>query len=121
MTAITCPRCRAQVPAEEARAYAGEFLCEDCYMEVLSPTRTCDPWAVHTARSLKDDQGRHQLTAGQQRLYDLVKEKQEVSFPEAARTLGLKEEEVRREFAVLRHMELLRGCKRGPHVLMTLF
>jgi transcription initiation factor IIE alpha subunit len=121
MNDLKCPRCGAALTEADARQYAGELLCEDCYMEALSPTRACDPWAVHTARSLKDRQGEHQLTPLQQRLYELVTEKGEVSFPEAAQALGLKEAEVRREFAVLRHMELLRGCKRGDLVLMTLF
>ncbi len=121
MTTAVCSKCGAGVAPEERREYAGRILCEDCYMDALSPTRTCDPWAVHTARSLKDSQGRHQLTPGQQQLYDLVQEKGELPFPEAARRLGLSEDEVRREFAALRHMELLRACKREHLVLMTLF
>jgi hypothetical protein len=107
--------------AADARDYAGQLICEDCYMEALSPLRTCDPWAVHLARSLKDSQGRHQLTPLQQRLYDLVKEKGEVAIPDAARTLGLKEDELRREFAPLRHMELLKATKREHLILITLF
>ena len=54
-------------------------------------------------------------------LYGLVKERQEVSFPEAAGILGLTEDEVRREFAVLRHLELLRACRRDDLILLTLF
>lgn len=35
--------------------------------------------------------------------------------------LNLTEEEFKREFAVLRHMEVLRGLKKGPIVAYTLF
>ena len=28
-------------------------LCDDCYMDALSPTKTCDPWAVYTAKSIQ--------------------------------------------------------------------
>jgi DeoR/GlpR family transcriptional regulator of sugar metabolism len=65
--------------------------------------------------------GGHHLTPRQQQLYDLVKEKREVSIPEACRALDLKEGELRREFATLRHMELLRGCKKDELILITLF
>ncbi len=121
MNQLICARCGTAVEPEEAREHAGAQLCEDCYLETVSLIQTCDPWAVHTARSFKDQQGGPQLTPLQQRLYDLVKGRQEVSFPEAAHILGLTEDEVRREFAVLRHLELLRGCKRGDLVLITMF
>ena len=117
----TCARCGAAFPASEAREYLGEGLCEDCYMEALSPTRTCDPWAVHTAKSLKDLPGGHDLTPLQQKLYDLVQERGEVPIPEAAALLGLTEDELRREFAPLRHMEKLRACKKDDLILITLF
>ncbi len=116
-----CAKCGAACEAAEAREYAGRLLCEDCYMEVLSPLRTCDPWAVHTARSLKDLPGGHTLTPLQQRLYDLVKAKREVPIPELAASLNLTEEELRREFAPLRHMEMLRACKKGERIFLTLF
>jgi predicted ArsR family transcriptional regulator len=75
---------------------------------------------VHLAKS---DKGRSgvQLTPVQQQLYDLVKKRGKVSFPEAAGLLGLTEEELRREFATLRHLELLRGHKQRQQVLITLF
>jgi hypothetical protein len=117
----TCDKCAAPLEAGEAQGFFGQELCEDCYLEAMSPTRTCDPWAVHTARSLKDSQGAHQLTSRQQQLYDLVKERGEVSLEDAARSLNLKEEEVRREFATLRHMELLRACKKDNLILLTRF
>jgi hypothetical protein len=118
---MLCAQCGASLAGAEARDFGGQVLCEDCYIEVLSPVRTCDPWAVHLARSLKDSQGGHQLTPRQQRLYELVKRKQDVSFPQAAHLLDLKEEEVRQTFAVLRHMELLKATKKDDLIVMTLF
>jgi hypothetical protein len=121
MSDQTCDKCGAALNPDEAREYAGRKLCEDCYMDALSPTQTCDPWAVHTAKSLKDLPGGHALTPMQQKLYDLVKERGEVPVPEAAALLGLTEDELRREFAPLRHMEMLRGCKKDNLILLTLF
>ncbi len=121
MTTVTCAKCGAVTEAAETREYAGRALCEDCFLDALSPIQICDPWAVHTARSLKDLPGGHTLTPRQQKLYDLVKQKGKVSIPEAGAHLGVNEDELRREFAPLRHMELLRACKQDDQILLTLF
>ena len=118
---ITCTKCGSEVEAPEAREYLGKVLCEDCYLDALSPTQVCDPWAVHTAKSLKDLPGGHDLTPMQQQLYDLVRERGEVPIPEAAAHLGLTEDGLRREFAPLRHMEKLRACKKDDIIHLTLF
>ncbi len=90
-------------------------------MDALSPSVVCDPWAVHTAKSLKDLPGGHDLTPLQQQLFDLVQARGEVPMAEAATLLGLTEEGLRREFAPLRHMEKLRACKKDNLILLTLF
>ncbi len=112
--ADVCTKCGASLQDEEPRGYFGEVLCEDCYLEAVSPIRTCDPWAVHTARSLN-------LTPRQQQLFDLVKEKGEVPKQEAARVLGISEDELQREFAVLRHLEMLRACKKDEGIFLIPF
>jgi hypothetical protein len=121
MSDMTCAKCGAAVDTPEAQEYRNEVLCEDCYMDALSPVKVCDPWAVHTAKSLKDLPGGHALTPIQQKLYDLVKERGEVPIAEAAAHLGLTEENLRREFAPLRHMEKLRACKKDDIIHLTLF
>ena len=117
----SCTKCGASLQGEESREHLGEVLCEDCYLEALSPLRTCDPWAVHTARSLKDLPGGLTLTPRQQQLYDLVKGQGEVPKQEAARILGISEDELQREFAVLRHLEMLRACKKDEGIFLIPF
>jgi len=121
MSGKTCARCGAAYDPAEAREHMGQMFCEDCYLDALSPIKVCDPWAVHTAKSLKDLPGGHDLTPLQQKLYDLVKEKGEVPIPEAAAHLGLSEDDLRREFAPLRHMEKLRACKKDNLIHLILF
>ncbi|MGQ9688395.1 MAG: hypothetical protein ACUVXF_06360 [Desulfobaccales bacterium] len=117
---MNCDRCGCQLEAADRRHHAGQELCEDCYLEALHRPQACDPWAVHIA---KGDKGRTglQLTPVQQKLYDLVKDRGKVLISEAAASLGLSEDELRREFATLRHLELLRGQKEGLQVFITLF
>ncbi len=117
----TCTKCGASLEGEEPREHLGEVLCEDCYLDALSPVKTCDPWAVHTARSLKDLPGGLTLTPRQQQLYDLVKEQGEVPKQEAARILGVSEDDLQREFAVLRHLEMLRACKKDEGIFLIPF
>ncbi len=119
--ADVCTKCGASLEGEEPQEHLGQIFCEDCYLEVLSPIRTCDPWAVHTAKSLKDLPGGLTLTPRQQQLHDLVKGKGEVPKQEAARVLGISEDELQREFAVLRHLELLRACKKDEGIFLIPF
>jgi hypothetical protein len=119
--ANSCTKCGASLQDEEPREHLGEVLCEDCYLDALSPVKTCDPWAVHTARSLKDLPGGLTLTPRQQQLHDLVKEQGEVPKQEAARILGVSEDELQREFAVLRHLEMLRACKKDEGIFLIPF
>ncbi len=116
-----CTKCGASLEGEEPRGHFGEVLCEDCYLEAVSPVRTCDPWAVHTAKSLKDLPGGLTLTPRQEQLLDLVKARKEVPKEEAARLLGVSEDDLQREFAVLRHLEMLRACKKDEGIFLIPF
>lgn len=117
---MECNRCGKTLEIGEGKIHLGQELCEDCYLEAVNHPQACDPWAVHLAKS---DKGRSgvQLTPGQQKLYDLVKERGMITFSEAADLLGETEVELRRDFATLRHLELLRGHKQHQQVFIALF
>ncbi len=115
-----CAKCRQDCEAAELRDQAGELLCEDCYIESVQISKTCDPWAVHSAKSTVARQGLS-LTPAQERLLALVKAEKEISPPEAARRLGVTEKQLMEDFTVLRHLELLRGAKKGEGRVITLF
>ena len=46
---MKCDECAAEIAPGDARGHAGRTLCEDCYLDVLSAPRACDPWAVYSA------------------------------------------------------------------------
>jgi hypothetical protein len=50
-----------------------------------------------------------------------VKEKGEATAEEVMKNLNLTEQEFKREFAVLRHMEVLRGTKKEANIVYRLF
>lgn len=37
-------------PSGKEESIHGRTVCEECLMDILSPARTCDPWAVRSAR-----------------------------------------------------------------------
>jgi DNA-directed RNA polymerase subunit RPC12/RpoP len=44
-----CAKCNKEVEKQQGYEYQGKLSCEDCYMDILSPPKACDPWAVHSA------------------------------------------------------------------------
>jgi predicted HTH transcriptional regulator len=91
-------------------------------MDILSPPKACDPWAVHSAQTfLKGKDKLSMLTPLQQRIVNTLQKKGEATLEELMENLNLKEEELRREFAVLRHMEILRATKKDGKILYVLF
>lgn len=114
-----CTRCRVESDEAELRDVLEHLLCEDCYIDSIELSKTCDPWAVHSDKNLVASQGLR-LTSDQERILELVKTEKEISFPEAARKLGMTDKQLQEDFTVLRHMELLRAAKRGDGKIITL-
>jgi DeoR/GlpR family transcriptional regulator of sugar metabolism len=54
-------------------------------------------------------------------LVNYLKQKGEATLDELIENLNLTEEELRREFAVLRHMEILKATKKGDRIYYLLF
>ena len=114
-----CEKCGASVEASETYEFAGESLCEDCYLEQRIKPVTCDPWAVYGARNTKGQAA--QLTDVQSRILNLIKTEGPLEAPRICRDLGISEAQFQNNFATLRHMELARGSKDGDKVLYTPF
>lgn len=106
---MKCQRCGADTPPDEIMEYASQSLCEDCYMDALSPARSCDPWSTYSASRLVDQT----LTPLQEKIMALITEKDRISPEELMAAAGLDEGQLKREIASLRHMELIRGEPAG--------
>ena len=49
---MRCEKCdKEMLEAGEEFRYAGSVMCEDCYMDAISPPKACDPWAAYIAKS----------------------------------------------------------------------
>jgi hypothetical protein len=107
---MICDRCGEPIQAGEEMAHYGQTLCEDCYIQALSPARACDPWAVRAAQSLSQlDESYAQLSATQARILRVLEETDGAEAEVIAGRLGMKLSELGRELATLRHMEKVRG------------
>jgi len=117
-----CSKCWETLEKNECYEHQGKVFCEDCYMDILSPMKACDPWAVHSAQSfLKGKDKLSTLTPLQLNIVNYLKGKGEATIEEMMENFNLAEEVLRREFAVLRHMEILKATKKGDKIFYLLF
>jgi predicted transcriptional regulator len=91
-------------------------------MDILSPPKACDPWAVHSAKTfLRGKDKLSTLTPLQTKIVDSIRGKGEATIEEMVENLNLAEEVLRKEFAILRHMEILKATKKGDKIFYLLF
>jgi len=120
---VTCDRCHSQISKDQSYEWYGKRLCEDCYIDVLQPPKPCDPAAVASAKATRAQlglRGAEGLTPLQKQIYELIKEKGKITRDELARHFDLPQWELEKQFAVLRHCELVRGFKEGQTTYLTL-
>ncbi len=94
-------------------------MCEDCYLDLVAVPKTCDPWAVHSAKHTPGHE--RTLLPAQERILELLRSEGPLTLETLCSRLSLSPDEFRSHFATLRHMELARATKVGDEVRYTLF
>jgi late competence protein required for DNA uptake (superfamily II DNA/RNA helicase) len=121
---VKCQRCQRDIPEDETYSYLGETLCDDCYMDAMSPAKACDPWAVYSATRTRESaglKGEEGLTDAQREIYEFIKSRSKVTATEVIAALGISQQELEKVVATLRHCELVRGQKEGDKVYLVPF
>ncbi len=121
---MKCEACQSEIAAGDERDHLGRMLCEDCYMEALSPIKTCDPWAAHSAKTFEQHMGADaSLSAVQSEILSILKETGGLEAHDLLLRLkhDISAEELQREFATLRHLEKARAEKRGDRVFLRVW
>ncbi|MCB2190253.1 MAG: MarR family winged helix-turn-helix transcriptional regulator [Deltaproteobacteria bacterium] len=103
---MICDKCNAAMEPDDMREYGGLKLCEDCYIDAISPAKTCDPWATYTASRLESQD----LNPSQDTILKLITKQGHATLEELMKATSLDEASLMREIAALRHMELVRGA-----------
>lgn len=116
---MKCNRCGTELSRESVYEFAGQTLCEDCYIDRMATPKTCDPWAVYTAKRTQNN--KISLTPIQQKIYDFIAQQGASDLETICSKLSITEDEFRNAFATLRHMELCKASKQGDRVVYTLF
>jgi len=116
---MKCDRCKETIEQGEERELHGQTLCEDCYMDALSPARTCDPWAVHSAKTLSQSRGGNlEINETQAKIIQILKETGGIEPRVISERLQLGPSDLEREIAALRHMEKVRGeLREGKRII----
>jgi len=113
---MKCDRCGSLIQKGEEMKYHEQILCEDCYMDVLSPARACDPWAVYTAKSLSGKEA--MFNEIQARILKILEDTGGTEPDVLTELLHIKSSDLEREIAALRHMEKVRArMKDGKKVI----
>ena len=119
---MKCDRCGIKILAGEEMDHQGKILCEDCYMQVLSPATACDSWAVRSAQTLSQmDKSYSVLSETQAEILQILKETGGAKPDVVAQRLQMKLPALERELATLRHMEKVRGKMRAGQKIVCLW
>jgi hypothetical protein len=121
---MKCQNCGADFEENQVTVYNGKTLCEDCCSDMMSPTKVCDATAVSSSLNVRKELGQsgtEGLTDIQKQIYNAVMERGQVDRDELIGTLGISLDEFQKQFANLRHCELLGAFKEGNKVYLTKF
>ncbi|MBF0529023.1 MAG: hypothetical protein HQK55_07095 [Deltaproteobacteria bacterium] len=102
----------------------GQTLCEECYMDILTPVRSCAPKSVDSVRSfVKHADATGELTPLKQEILRILKETGAIEPLSLLHRLGgtLTMSELESNFSTLRNMGKARDEKRSGRVVWRLW
>ena len=115
---VKCQICGCEISRENSYAIGDRVVCDDCYMEETHPVQTCDPKAVHSAKVLGQTESLNDL---QKAIYKFVKDKGKVALQEVCDEFNLSPVRAQNQFAILRHLELVKGKKEDDKTYIVPF
>jgi len=119
---MKCEKCGDIVGEQDSKEFHGQIICEDCYIDALSPAKACDPWAVYSAKSFSQKEGsKTDITETQSKILQILKETGGAEPKTISERLQISPSDLEREIATLRHMEKLRAEIRDGKKLFCLW
>lgn len=121
---MICNKCNSEIPEGEQIKHRGQIICEDCYVEMIDPPRSCDVSAVHSAkmsRKMAGQEGTEGLTEIQKNVYNFIKAEGPVTGEQIMSQFSLSKLQFDKTFAVLRHCELAHGFRENGRILFKIW
>jgi hypothetical protein len=121
---MKCQKCQRDITEDDCYLYLGETLCEDCYIDIRSPAKACDPWAVYAATRTRETAGltgAEGLNPLQQAIYRFIKDKGKATPDEVTTKFNITPKDLQTHIATLRHCELVKGHKDGSIIYLVPF
>ena len=119
---MQCEKCKIDIAEGEERKLHSQILCEDCCMDLLSPAKACEPWAVYSAKSFAKNQGHEsELNLVQQEILAVLRKEGPMVPERLSARLQISMTVLERELATLRHMEKIRAELRDGKRLIRLW
>jgi hypothetical protein len=121
---VKCERFIFVLYIDNSYQHLGKTLCEDCYIDVQSPAKACDPWAVYSATRSRETvglRGTAGLTETQQAIYEFIRSKGKATREQLVDNFDLTEPDLQRQLATLRHCEPVKGRKEGNSIYLVPF
>lgn len=121
---MKCQKCQRDVREEDSFTHLGEIICEDCYMDAMSPAKSCDPWAVYSATRTRETaglSGTEGLNTLQQAIFNFIKDRGKATPEEVITRFNITPKDLQNQMATLRHCELVKGSKEGQTVYLVPF
>ena len=107
---MRCAKCKENIEKGDEHELHGQTLCEDCYIDGLSPAKACDPWAVYSAKSFSTaGESGIQFTETQSKILQILKDTGGIEPDKLIQRLQLKPSDLESAFSTLRHMEKARA------------
>lgn len=119
---MKCEKCGNIVEEKDGTKFHGQMICEDCYIDALSPAKACDPWAVYNAKSFSQkESSKTEITEIQSKILQILKETGGAEPKTISERLQISPSDLEREIATLRHMEKLRAKIRNGRKIICLW
>jgi len=96
-------------------------LCEDCYIDAISPEKTCDPWATYLSTRTTERaglKGIDSLTEMERTVYEFVRGKGRATREEVMAEFGLSARDLDPQLNVLMHAELVKEHSEGDKMYL---
>ena len=119
---MKCSRCGKEISEEEGHPYQGKILCDDCYAEVISTEKPCDPWATFLSGKTRERaglKGEDGLSPTEKKVYEFIKSQSRTTRAEVMAKLGLSVEGLAPQLNVLMHAELITEHGEGDQMYLV--